>query len=373
MPILKTLYNRDSSGRVRQWAIEVEDDKYRTIAGLVEGEKVTSGWTTTVGKNVGKANQTNGQQQAESEADSEIKKKLSQGGYFEKVEDIDGERYFEPMLATPLDKIKGFKPVAVFSQPKLDGVRCIATSHGLYSRQGKKFDSVPHIARILEPYFKAFPEHIIDGELYNHDLKNDFNEIISNVRKQKSTAEDFAKAEQLVEYHVYDCYRPEAPTQPFSGRTEWLQQNLLGVSSKLKLLRTVLCNSQEELDGEYSVYTEMGYEGQMIRIGSSAYENKRTKTLIKRKEFIDEEYQVLDILEGNGNWAGAAKHVYARLKDRTDCFTGIRGTKEYLTKVLAEKAKYIGGEGTVRYQNRTPDGKPRFPVTIALYGGKRDV
>ena len=367
------LYNRDSHGRVRLWKIEIDGDQYRTISGLVDGEKVTSGWTTASPKNVGKANETSGEEQARSEAESEVKKKLAQGGYFMTIEEIDNETYFEPMLATGLEKIKGLNRNNVYSQPKLDGVRCVAGPTGLFSRQGKPFQTAGHIAAALDGYRLAFPTHVIDGELYNHDYKDDFNEIISNVRKQKPDQADLDKAAQIIQYHVYDIFIPEQPDMPFSRRTQWLRENLMGVSPLIHLVRTTPIGSVDELDAEYGLYLEQGYEGQMIRIPSSPYENKRTKTLIKRKEFLDDEYTVLDILPGNGNWAGIAKRVHGRFANGTEFHTGIRGNKAYLTKVLAEKDQYIGGSGTVRYQNLTPDGAPRFPVTVALYGGKRDI
>ena len=90
----------------------------------------------------------------------------------------------KPMLAYKA----GIKPIdfseQVYIQPKLDGVRCLFTKDGAFSRTGKQFMNVKHIENELQPLFSDYPNLILDGELYNHALKNDFEKIISLVRKQ---------------------------------------------------------------------------------------------------------------------------------------------------------------------------------------------
>ena len=110
----------------------------------------------------------------------------------------------KPMLAHKFDdsRVDWSKPVYI--QPKLDGVRCLFTKHGAFSRTGKQFKNLAHIETELIPFFKDRPDLVLDGELYNHNLKNDFEKIISLVRKQKPTADDRLEAKKLVQFHVYD-------------------------------------------------------------------------------------------------------------------------------------------------------------------------
>ena len=76
-----------------------------------------------------------------------------------------------------------------FMQPKLDGVRCVIQAnvkrHILhpslndvsvvaYSRTGKEWKNIDHILFNLQPFFKFHPQVVLDGELYNHDLRDDF-------------------------------------------------------------------------------------------------------------------------------------------------------------------------------------------------------
>ena len=82
----------------------------------------------------------------------------------------------KPMLAHKfdIDKVDYQQTDGYYIQPKLDGVRCLFTKHGAYSRNDKKFMNLAHIELALIPFFKDNPDVVLDGELYNHKLKNDF-------------------------------------------------------------------------------------------------------------------------------------------------------------------------------------------------------
>ena len=110
----------------------------------------------------------------------------------------------------------------------------------------------------------------------------------------------------------------------------------------------------------------------MIRV-SAPYEQKRSKTLMKRKDFEDSEFEIISIEEGQGNWAGYAKRVVFKLEDGRECGSGLAGNREFARKLLEERDDYVGGQVTVQYFTRTPDGVPRFPIAKALYQNQRDV
>ena len=104
----------------------------------------------------------------------------------------------KPMLAHKVGKKEIDWSAKNFIQPKLDGVRCVFTKVGAYSRTGKEFKNVAHLEEDLEDFFNDNSNSILDGELYNHDLKHDFEKIISLVRKQKPTEDDRRDAQHLV-------------------------------------------------------------------------------------------------------------------------------------------------------------------------------
>ena len=359
---LPTLYKRDTNGNVREWTIEFNEEATRTIAGIKDGNLVTSGWKVTEAKNEGKANATTLAEQAQKEAEAEWKKK-SEKEYFEDIKLIDSYDKFKPMLAHDYTK----RPQSNgYSQPKLDGIRCIARKDGLYTRQGKAITTCDHIFLALQPYFKENPNDVLDGELYNHQLKADFNKITSLVRKVKPSEEEQAECFKLVEYHIYDLAGDEWEGFSFEDRNIHLESQ--NFEAPLVFVETEYCNTQEELDSKYAEYTEAGYEGQMVR-NNTPYENKRSKNLLKRKEFITEEFEVVEVLEGSGNWAGYAKHFI--LTDGKETFkSGVRGNQATLKALLEQEVK--PNWVTCRYFERTVDNIPRFPVVIDWGVGERN-
>jgi len=366
---LNTLYKRDTTGKVREWTVEwtghgVMQAGYRTVAGIQGGKLVTSEWKYTEAKNVGKANATTPDEQAEKEAKALWDKRIEKE-YFEFVNQIDDDQPFKPMLAHDYTK----RPQDTgFSQPKLDGIRCIATKDGLFTRAGKEITTCGHIEHDLIEFFEGEPDMVLDGELYNHELKADFNKITSLVRKVKPTPEEAQECHEKVQYHIYDCFDKNNLDAIFSVRTFWLDKEEQPDESSLRLVPTTWCASQTALDASYAYYHQHGYEGQMVR-NDTPYENKRSKNLLKRKEFITEEFDVVEVLEGQGNWQGYAKHFV--LTDGTETFkSGVRGNQETLKELLEQEVKPTWV--TCRYFEKTPDGIPRFPVVIDWGIGKRN-
>lgn len=344
------IYKRDSKGKIRVWQYEIDGDKFRTIAGLIDGRAVVSAWTTCVPRS-----RDTGEEQAVFEAEAERKKKLERE-YHSTIEEIDAPNFFKPMLAEKYDAVS----FPVFSQPKLDGIRCIATKAGLFSRQGKRIVSVPHIEWELQRIFEQNPTMIFDGELYNHELKSNFEKIISVVRKQKVTEQDIAAAAELIQFHVYDL---PSVKDKFSQRWEILRQYS---GSFVKLVDTKQVFNQKDLDSLYAAYLEDGYEGQMVRY-DNAYEQKRSKFLLKRKDFLDAEFQLVRIEEGQGNWSGYGKIAVLRLPDGREFGAGIKGTQEFCRRLLSESYK----SATIRYFSMTNDGIPRFPIAVAFHDEER--
>ena len=387
---LNTLYKRTTVGKVQSWEIEVKGNKFRTISGQQDGKKITNKWTVCKGKNVGKKNATTGAEQALKEAEAKQQKKL-ESGYHLNVKNISKKRFYEPMLAQDFKNKNRNKEVmdnldastigvAVFSQPKLDGIRCIARREGLFTRTGKEIVAVPHIHEALETFFDKYPNAILDGELYNHKYKDDFNTIIHLVRKQNLTEEHLEQSEAMIEYHIYDTpvignHNPSRPSgryterDLFSDRTSVLdaQFSNLGLDKEdcLVIVETTEVNGKEHLDELYQDYMKRGYEGQMVRLDGS-YENKRSPKLLKRKEFIDKEYTILGYEEGEGNRTGTIKHFKFKNEDGKDFNSNVKGSFEYMAELLEKADSLIGKDATVKYFNLTPDGVPRFPYVIAI-------
>lgn len=366
------LYKRTATGAVQVWWQERNGGQYRTHSGQDGGQIVTSEWTQAKPKNVGRSNETTADTQARLEVESNYARKRKDG-YRDSVGAAKHDDRFSPMLAKPFDDYAAKLKLSegAWCQPKLDGIRCIATSTGLWSRKGDRIVSCPHIERALAPFFKVFPDIRLDGELYNHLLKDNFNEITSLVKTLKPSEEHLIKTAEIVQYHIYDA--PRGDDTNYAVRFGRIVDIVDDVGLPLVTVPTFFVTEIDQLDMYYDNFLGEGYEGQMVRL-EGPYESKRSKLLLKRKEFVDSEFEVLDILEGEGNASGGAKIAWLRLDtDPSKKFKAdVVGTKAERVQILKDKDKLIGKMATVKYfKQRTPAGIPRFGKIKLIHESER--
>ena len=370
MTKLPTLYSRTSTGAVQQWTIEIDTDQglYRALYGQVDGKIVTTEWTNVVATNVGRANERDLAAQAQFQAQA-IWKKKKDSGYFESMQDIDKPTFIEPMLAKKWEDVEKKVSFPVFCQPKLDGMRAVITRHGAFTRNGKPWLTIPHILADLAPIFEQYPDLVLDGELYCHGLHDDFNKISSLVKKTKPTLADIIESSEIIEFWWYDV---ADSTRSFKERNTLISEiydqfNLNEVS--IVKVDTFEVDTKEQLDELYGQFMEVGFEGQMIRI-DKPYEFKRSASLLKRKEFQDDEYLIIEICEGNGNKSGMAGYATLERPDGKRFSSNIKGNHTFLKALLVDADSYVGKYATCKYFNLTPDGIPRFPYVIGFRDGQ---
>ena len=356
------IYKRTSTGKIQMWECYVDGDEYFTVSGQYDGKKVTSERTKAEAKNIGRANKTSPEQQAEIEAEAKyvLKKKKGYTPDLGKVDEVVSHKVL-PMLAKEYKNYKDSLDYPVFSQPKYDGLRCVITREGAYSREWNKFNTLGHIQDILKPIFEKYPNIVaFDGEAYNHELKDDFNEIVSIIKQTKPTDEDLARAKELAQYHIYDVITADIALT-FEERFAILQEVLKEIAGKeIFISKTTKVNKYDELDELYDEYLENGYEGQMVR-ANAVYKHSRTNWLLKRKEFQDKEFKIVGYKEGKGNRKGCMI-LLCVTDDGGEFECSCKGKVAY-QKHLYSKGDQIVQKGlyaTIKFQRYTPDGLPKF-------------
>ena len=269
----------------------------------------------------------------------------------------------KPMLAHKVGKKEIDWSAKNFIQPKLDGVRCIFTKDGAYSRTGKEFKNVAHLEEDLKDFFNDNPNSALDGELYNHDLKHDFEKIISLVRKQKPTDEDRFEAGNLVQYHVYDTI---AEGVNYEDRYNWLRINL-PIYKTMTLIANTTVNTMAEAKMLHDVHLAQGYEGSMLRT-NGFYEQKRSYNLQKFKDFHDTEATITGYEEGKGKRQGTLGKFLMTDDEgiQFGCPPGKGYTYKDLANMLLNIHDYIGQRATFTYFQRTQAGSYRHPLFKTL-------
>jgi DNA ligase 1 len=357
-----TLYARATTGKVLEWLVEQQENKYRVISGQKDGQKVCNEWTVAVGKNKGRANETSDIEQAVAEIDALYVKKKKQK-YKDSVEDIDVQTYFKPMLAKKYndykDKVDFFDGTWLIS-PKLNGMRCILSKDGAFSRTGERILTIPHIEKELAPLFEQYPGLVCDGELFNNDLRQKLNELISICRKTVNiTAEDLVLSEQIVQYHVYDCFDSNNADYTYMKRFDFFNNEIGKYNRYCRVVDVEFLCSEEHLNDRFAALLADGQEGAILRDKNSLYENKRSKNLLKMKSEMDSECVILDVMEGDGNWSGKCKTFKVQWEGKV-FDASLKGTMEQALEIWNNKDQWIGRVATFLFNDVTGYSVPNF-------------
>ena len=269
---------------------------------------------------------------------------------------------YKPMLAYPVsDKpIDYNKPV--FLQPKLDGVRCLIQYEGggickAYSRTGKEWKNIDHILMNLTEFFVKHPNIVLDGELYNHDLKDDFEKIISLVRKTKPTDEDRVESAEMVQFHCYDTIMKHIP---YHDRAKFLISNLRD-SYCVRFLPAFSVDCEERSKLYHQENLGAGYEGSILRT-NDVYKCGRSWSLRKFKDFHDAEANITGWVEGKGKRKGTIGKFTAIDVDENEFGMPVMGKFKDLQDNFEEMKTWVGEVATFTYFERTKAGSYRHPL-----------
>lgn len=376
---LPTIYKRASDGSIQQWTIEAYGEPtneasrgmygvIETVYGKVGGSMMLAKDLITEGKNQGRANETTAVEQAVAEAQSKWETKLKKG-YCRTIEEArEGKTDaiiaggVDPMLAQSYEKHAAKIRYPAFAQPKLDGHRCIAIVKDgkatLWSRTRKRITGVPHIERVLEALIPG--DTVLDGELYNHDYADRFNELTSFIRSAKPKP-----GHEVVQYWVYDVVNEESQAERF-----WLLKTMEAApgyspTGPILFLPTAEVEDDEAMVALFGEWLSMGFEGLMLRNRAATYKvGGRSYDLQKVKIMQDSEFELVAIEEGRGKMMGKAVFVCATETGETFKCKMV-GALDSLAVYLQNPEDYIGRMVTVQYQNLHPEtGIPRFGVAL---------
>jgi ATP-dependent DNA ligase len=272
----------------------------------------------------------------------------------------------KPMLAYPVSAkpIDYSKPT--FIQPKLDGVRCLIQYDAgvvtAWSRTGKEWKNIEHIKLNLYRFFDKFPNVILDGELYNHDLRDNFEKIISLVRKTKPTTEDRIEASKLTQFHCYDIIDEELP---FDQRCEFISEALMLLGDSIHTLDTIMVFDEDEAQSIHRSNLKKGYEGSIVRTNDT-YQCKRSHNLRKFKDFHDDEAMILDWVEGKGKRVGTIGKFMAQDSEGNIFGMPVMDKFKYLQDNFEEMKTWVGKLATFTYFERTKANSYRHPLFKAI-------
>ena len=241
-----------------------------------------------------------------------------------------------PMLANKWEDRKKYISTPFYVQPKLDGVRLLVSNKGCFSRTGKPVKGVDHLSKGLKE------GEWLDGECYDPDMS--FEDITSAFKTNPAS----------LKFYVFDYFDTNQPDLPFTERM------------KKVTVETQLVHNEAAVKKYHDTFVEQGHEGVMIRDRNSTYEvGKRSNYLLKYKEFQTEEYEITGAKTGHGRDADAVVWV-CKTQDGQEFTVRPEGTIAQREEHYKNHKKYLGKMLTVRFQNLTALGVPRFPVGVCI-------
>jgi len=356
------LYARSKNGGVKLWMVRVFEDDGIGVIRTSHGYK--GGKLQTTDRKVRFAKSTlTAVDQAAFEAASKWKKQTDKN-YREDIDEIDNTALL-PMLAHKYKKRKHKITWPVWVQPKLNGVRCIARRVGdtikYASRGGKEYTSLEHLTPDL---LRLMPDGAaFDGEVYIHGYSI---QQLSGAVRRKHLKRHKPLSEPL-QYHVYDI---ALPATTFIDR--WARVRKLFTYANLKpggLIRevqTFQVSTEDEMFEAHTSFVRNGYEGIILRNAQGLYLfDHRSNDLQKYKEFEDAEFTIVGGEEGQGKDEGTVIFTCTTNEGKTFNVRP-RGSRELRSAWYKDLSVLIGLALTVRYQEKSDDGIPVFPVGICI-------
>lgn len=333
------LYMKDAKGIVREWKIQQNGGDIVIHHGVVNGQQQQVRETVKQGK----AARTL-QQQIESRINSRINKQELKG-YKRTLEEALAGRtnalgLYRPMLAQSYQKVKNVSIENSWVQMKYDGCRMLVTKQNgkllAYSRNGKIMENIDHILNGIN-----IPEGTtLDGECYAHG--HSLQEVVSWIKRKQANT-------YRLEYHIYDLVSSEI----FANRLEILRSYQYGQMAHL--VPTQHISEIDSIQKQFSKAKETGYEGLILRTDVAGYEDgKRSKSLLKIKQFLDDEFTVIEIEKSDKN-----RTVVTCLARNGKTFkVSPPGTLPERLKVYDNYEFYIGKTLRIEYSVLTADGIP---------------
>lgn len=405
------LFKEGDIGEIRVWQIgfDYDNSQLKTVYGILitskgeRGNLITSYYPIVTNKS-GRTLQEQSLLEARRRYLDQYK-----AGYLPQGEELPAElNGKDPMLAKTWrpswnkgkcksneTRLKNF-PVSVM--PKYDGIRALSRCLGgkeiqMRSRKNNMFGApLTHIKEELLRFLTYLPVNSeLDGELYSFDMG--FNELSGVIRTEKTKH----KKHDMVKYYIFDIIE--------SQRLCWEERYKLLVyafknyikdgnpHNYIRIVQTYNALNEKDIITHHNKFVTNGYEGVIIRKYGCIemkdaccdggmdidelckkckrkwnlviYRSGRTNAMLKYKEFIDEEVTIIGFERGKGTEDGAVEYIVRDPRDN-EFKIRPRGSIDERRKLYKKRESLLGLPYTIRYQELSEKGVPRFPVGIAI-------
>lgn len=304
------------------------------------------------------------------------------------------------------EKKKGVKQELLdtpfYGQPKLDGWRANVIYQ--FSDSGEPEIAITSNNKKQYPWFKSLREVILtwlgrvreavgdefdqlildglDGEVYAQSFVDENGTPIPQDMHFRTIQQMSGLArtkphelEDQIQYHVFDLVDRSSTFKQherFAKLDELFKHITTVEQERIVRVDTEILQSVREVPDFHDRCVKLGYEGVILRAHEMLYLNKRALNMRKFKHFFDAEYEVTDCKLDEGV---ATEHFVWVCKVSIEKNGQIveklfkakpSGSKAVKLAMYADRGEYIGRILTVKFQELTKDGVPRFPIGKAF-------
>jgi len=275
---------------------------------------------------------------------------------------------FEVQLAEKFKEKFVIDKAQIIVEPKLDGVRCIAiVNDGTVNMMARSGKSIVNVVDTIGKELSKLGNGVYDGEI----MSSGFQSLMTQIHRKKSPdISDVRLA--LFDFMPLNDWLNEQPGPIYAERRQMLQerfdQERGSKFSWVDLVPWRLINP-DEIREAHTMYVDQGFEGTMIKDPDATYKRGRGRAVLKLKDFLDADCEVIGIEEGTGRHAGRLGALIVDYNGvRVNVGSGFSDAERDL--IFKDPVAYISRLAEVQFQEETDDGSLRFPVFISFRGDR---
>jgi DNA ligase-1 len=269
--------------------------------------------------------------------------------------------FFEVSLAQKFEAKRINNKKSVFVEPKLDGGRCISiVENGNVTMLARSGRAIVNFEDTIGQDLAKLPDGVYDGEI----MSNDFQALMQQIHR-KYDIDTSGTYLALFDYVSLEEWKGPDKMIGSSCRERYntLCDNLDTIESEQVQVVARFEVHPDDITSYQLQFVSEGYEGTMIKDPEAQYRRGRGYEVMKLKDFLDVDCEVLRLEEGTGKFEGTLGALIVN-HEGVEVGVGSGFTEDEREEIWSDPERFIGQIAEMRCQEITPDGSLRFPTFV---------
>lgn len=261
---------------------------------------------------------------------------------------------------------------------KLDGFRCVylPNEKKFFSRQGQEFEGIDHLIEECDKISQGI--YVLDGELLYRNFDNLPSDELYRLTTSVARKKGKTKEKTNLEFHLFDIiplgdFQKGKSVDDYRDRMallERLHSQATGLDFLKRVTPLYTGNDTSVIPGLLDEVVEQGEEGLMLNLLDGLYECKRSKNILKIKQFLEADVLVVDVYEGNKEFKGTLGGLNVKfLMNGEEIITNVGSGfyKDERELFFNNPETIIGKVITINYFELSNNKKGEYDLRFATY------